>query len=40
MGLAFFVLLMGLWPAPFTDAIQVSADGLLKHVATSKLPTP
>ena len=40
MALAFFVLLMGLWPAPFTDAIQVSADGLLKHVATSKLPTP
>ncbi|MEN9759264.1 MAG: hypothetical protein RL676_413 [Pseudomonadota bacterium] len=40
MGMAFFVLLMGLWPAPFTDAIQVSADGLLKHVATSKLPTP
>lgn len=40
MALAFFVLLMGLWPAPFTDAIQVSADGLLKHVATSKLPAP
>lgn len=40
MALAFFVLLMGLWPAPFTDAIQVSVDGLLKHVATSKLPTP
>ncbi|MBU3725222.1 MAG: NADH-quinone oxidoreductase subunit M [Burkholderiaceae bacterium] len=40
MGLAFFVLLMGLWPAPFVDVMQVSVDGLLKHVATPKLPTP
>ncbi len=38
MGLAFFVLLMGVWPAPFIDVMQVSVDELLKHVATSKLP--
>ena len=38
MGLAFFVLLMGLWPAPFIDVMQVSVDELLKHVAVSKLP--
>jgi len=38
MGLAFFVLLMGVWPAPFIEVMQVSVDELLKHVATSKLP--
>ena len=40
MGLAFFVLLMGVWPAPFIEVMQVSVDDLLKHVAASKLPTP
>jgi NADH-quinone oxidoreductase subunit M len=40
MGLAFFVLLMGLWPAPFIDVMQVSVEGLLQHVATPKLPVP
>ncbi len=39
MGLAFFVLLMGLWPAPFIDVMQVSVDELLKHVAISKVPS-
>lgn len=36
--LAIAVLAMGLYPAPFTDVMQVSVDDLLKHVATSKLP--
>lgn len=40
MGLAFFVLLMGIWPAPFTDVMQVSVADLLRHVATPKLVTP
>jgi len=40
IALAFFVLLMGVWPAPFIDAMQLSVDGLLQHVATPKLPTP
>jgi NADH-quinone oxidoreductase subunit M len=38
MGLAFFVLLMGLWPAPFVEVMQVSVQDLLQHVATPKLP--
>jgi NADH-quinone oxidoreductase subunit M len=37
-GLAFFVLLMGLWPAPFVEVMQVSVQDLLQHVATPKLP--
>lgn len=36
--LAIAVIVMGLYPAPFTDAMQVSVTDLLKHVATSKLP--
>lgn len=35
--LAIAVLIMGLWPAPFTDAVQVSVSDLLKHVSVSKL---
>lgn len=35
--LALAVLAMGLYPAPFTDAMQVSVTDLLKHVAISKL---
>ncbi|QAU34696.1 NADH-quinone oxidoreductase subunit M [Janthinobacterium sp. 17J80-10] len=35
--LAIAVLVMGLYPAPFTDAMQTSVTDLLKHVATSKL---
>jgi NADH-quinone oxidoreductase subunit M len=38
--LAAAVLAMGLYPKPFTDAMHVSVDGLLKHVAVSKLPSP
>jgi NADH-quinone oxidoreductase subunit M len=38
MSLAFFVLLMGIWPAPFIEVMQVSVDNLLRHVATSKIP--
>ncbi|MES2830845.1 MAG: NADH-quinone oxidoreductase subunit M [Pseudomonadota bacterium] len=34
--LAIAVIAMGLYPAPFTDAMQVSVDDLLKHVAVSK----
>jgi NADH-quinone oxidoreductase subunit M len=40
MSLAFFVLLMGIWPAPFVDVMQVSVDQLLAHVARPKLPLP
>jgi NADH-quinone oxidoreductase subunit M len=35
--LAIAVLAMGLYPAPFTDAMQTSVADLLKHVAVSKL---
>jgi NADH-quinone oxidoreductase subunit M len=35
--LAVAVLAMGLYPAPFTDAMQNSVADLLKHVAVSKL---
>jgi NADH-quinone oxidoreductase subunit M len=35
--LAIAVLAMGLYPAPFTDAMQVSVSDLLKHVAISKI---
>jgi NADH-quinone oxidoreductase subunit M len=35
--LAITVLAMGLYPAPFTDAMQTSVADLLKHVALSKL---
>jgi len=38
LALAFLVLLMGVWPAPFMDVLQVSVSDLLKHVAVSKLP--
>jgi len=31
--------LMGRWPAPFIDVMQVSVDELLKHVAISKVPS-
>ncbi|MGN6390421.1 MAG: NADH-quinone oxidoreductase subunit M [Burkholderiaceae bacterium] len=36
--LALAVLIMGLYPAPFTDAMQTSVSDLLQHVAVSKLP--
>jgi NADH-quinone oxidoreductase subunit M len=36
--LALAVLYMGLYPAPFTDVMQVSVADLLAHVAQSKLP--
>lgn len=35
--LAIAVIAMGLYPAPFTDAMQVSVADLLKHVAASKI---
>ncbi|MDP5008791.1 MAG: NADH-quinone oxidoreductase subunit M, partial [Glaciimonas sp.] len=35
--LAIAVIAMGLYPAPFTDAMQVSVADLLKHVAITKL---
>jgi NADH-quinone oxidoreductase subunit M len=35
--LAIAVLVMGLYPAPFTDVMQTSVSDLLKHVAISKL---
>jgi NADH-quinone oxidoreductase subunit M len=36
-ALAVAVLYMGVYPKPFTDVMNVSVDGLLKHVAASKL---
>jgi NADH-quinone oxidoreductase subunit M len=36
--LAAAVLVMGLYPKPFTDAMHVSVTELLRHVAASKLP--
>jgi NADH-quinone oxidoreductase subunit M len=35
--LAIAVLYMGVYPKPFTDIMDVSVDGFLKHVAASKL---
>jgi NADH-quinone oxidoreductase subunit M len=35
--LAIAVIAMGLYPAPFTDAMQTSVADLLKHVAISKI---
>ena len=36
--LALAVIWMGIYPAPFTDAMQTSVSDLLDHVANSKLP--
>jgi NADH-quinone oxidoreductase subunit M len=36
--LAIAVLWMGVYPAPFTDAMQISVSDLLQHVAVSKIP--
>lgn len=38
LALGFLVLLMGVWPAPFIEVMQVSVNDLLNHVAVSKLP--
>lgn len=35
--LAFFVLLLGVYPAPLLDVMHASVDGLLRHVAAGKL---
>lgn len=34
---AFFVLLMGIWPFPFIEVIEASAEALLTHVEQGKL---
>jgi NADH-quinone oxidoreductase subunit M len=34
--LAIAVIAMGVYPAPFTDAMQISVADLLKHVSLSK----
>ena len=36
--LAILTIYMGLYPAPFTDSMQVSVADLLQHVSVSKLP--
>ena len=36
-ALALLVLLMGVYPQPFTEVMHVSVDALLKHVAIGKL---
>ena len=38
--LAIATLWMGVYPKPFTDVMHASVDGLLKHVAVSKLHKP
>jgi NADH-quinone oxidoreductase subunit M len=38
--LAFFVLLIGLWPEPLVHVMQTSVEALLQHVTTSKLIGP
>jgi NADH-quinone oxidoreductase subunit M len=35
--LAIAVIVMGVYPAPFIDSMQVSVADLLKHVAISKI---
>lgn len=35
--LAACVLIMGVWPQPFTDVMHTSVNELLRHVATSKI---
>lgn len=35
--LAFFVLLIGLWPAPLIDVMQPSVEALLQHISQTKL---
>ena len=37
--LAAAVLVMGLYPKPFTDVMHASVDNLLKQVAVSKIPS-
>ena len=37
--LAIAVLVMGLYPKPFTDVMHASVTELLRHVAVSKLPS-
>ena len=37
--LAIAVLVMGLYPKPFTDVMQTSVTELLRHLAVSKLPS-
>jgi NADH-quinone oxidoreductase subunit M len=37
MLMAALVLLMGLYPKPFTDLTEVSIDALLQHVSISKI---
>ena len=34
---AFFVLLMGIWPMPFLEVVETSAEHLLQHVERGKL---
>ena len=36
-GLAVAVMVLGLWPAPLVEVMDVSITNLLKHIAVSKL---
>ncbi|AGA34751.1 NADH-ubiquinone oxidoreductase chain M [Thioalkalivibrio nitratireducens DSM 14787] len=36
--LAFFVLLLGIWPAPLLEVMNATIDQLVTHIAQSKLP--
>ena len=37
-ALAFFVLLLGVWPAPLLEVMNATIDHLVAHIAQSKLP--
>jgi NADH-quinone oxidoreductase subunit M len=37
-SLAVAVLVVGIWPAPLLDMMHPTVEGLVKHIAQSKLP--
>jgi NADH-quinone oxidoreductase subunit M len=37
-SLAAAVLILGLWPAPLVEVMDVSVANLLKHIAVTKIP--
>jgi len=37
-SLAIAVLILGLWPAPLVEVMEASIQGLIQHIAVSKLP--
>jgi NADH-quinone oxidoreductase subunit M len=37
-SLALAVLILGVWPAPLIEVMDVSINNLLQHIAESKIP--